>query len=75
MKKELTYWMSFSHTPKILIKKKNEIILRLLEKNKSIIDFFEKEESIWEKDYNLNTKEIQAFDNSRIDLPDRKSVV
>lgn len=69
MKKELTYWMSFSHTPKILIKKKNEIILRLLEKNKSIIDFFEKEESIWEKDYNLNTKEIQAFDNSRIDLP------
>ena len=61
MSKELTYWLALAHVPKIQTKKKNEIIVRLYEQGKSIIDFFEFEQPLWESNYDLNKTEIDLF--------------
>ncbi len=68
MNKELTYWLALAHVPKIQTKKKNEIIVRLFEKGKSIIDFFEFEQSGWENDYELNHTEIKLFEEAKKEL-------
>ncbi len=68
MNKELTYWLALAHVPKIQTKKKNEIIVRLFEKGKSIIDFFEFEQSDWENDYELNQSEIVLFEEAKKEL-------
>jgi len=68
MNDELTYWVTLANIPKIQTKKKNEIIVRLFEKGKSIIDFFEFEKSLWENDYDLNQPEIQLFEEARKEL-------
>jgi len=68
MNKELTYWLALAHVPKIQTKKKNEIIVLLFEKGKSIIDFFEFEQSVWENDYELNQSEIVLFEEAKKEL-------
>jgi predicted Rossmann fold nucleotide-binding protein DprA/Smf involved in DNA uptake len=68
MNKELTYWLALAHIPKIQTKKKNEIIVRVFEKGKSIIDFFEFEQSVWENDYELNQSEIVLFEEAKKEL-------
>ena len=68
MNKELTYWLALAHVPKIQTKKKNEIIVRLFEKGKTIIDFFEFEQSVWENDYKLNQSEIVLFEEAKKEL-------
>lgn len=68
MNKELTYWVALANIPKIQTKKKNEIIVRLFEKGKSIIDFFEFEKSLWESDYELNQPEIKLLEEARKEL-------
>lgn len=68
MNKELTYWLALTHVPKIQTKKKNEIIVRLFEKGKSIIDFFEFKQSVWENDYELNQSEIVLFEEAKKEL-------
>jgi predicted Rossmann fold nucleotide-binding protein DprA/Smf involved in DNA uptake len=68
MDKELTYWLALAHVPNIQTKKKNEIIVRLFEKGKSIIDFFEFEQSVWENDYELNQSEIVLFEEAKKEL-------
>lgn len=68
MNKELTYWLALAHVPKIQTKKKNDIIVRLFEKGKSIIDFFEFEQSVWENDYELKQAEIELFEDAKKEL-------
>lgn len=68
MNKELTYWLALAHVPKIQTKKKNEIIVRLFEKGKSIIDFFEFEQSVWQNNYELNQTEIALFEEAKKEL-------
>ena len=68
MNKELTYWLALAHVPKIQTKKKNEIIVRLFEKGKSIIDFFEFEQAVWGNDYELSQSEIVLFEEARNEL-------
>lgn len=68
MKKELTYWLALAHVPKIQTKKKNEIIIRLYEQGKSIIDFFEYEISVRESSYDLNKTEIELFLEAKKEL-------
>ncbi|MDD2199230.1 MAG: DNA-processing protein DprA [Bacteroidales bacterium] len=68
MNKELTYWLTLAHVPKIQTKKKNEIIVRLFEKSKSIIDFFEFEQAVWGNDYELSQSEIVLFEEARNEL-------
>lgn len=68
MVKELSYWLALAHAPKIKTKKKNEIIVRLFEQSKSIIDFFHLEESSWKKDFDLTDSESQLFKNAYSEL-------
>ncbi len=68
MNKELPYWLTLAHVPKIQTKKKNEIIVRLFEKSKSIIDFFEFEQAVWGNDYELSQSEIVLFEEARNEL-------
>ena len=68
MNKELTYWLALAHVPKIQTKKKNEIIVQLFEQGKSIIDFFEFEQSVWQNNYELNQSEIVLFEEAKKEL-------
>jgi len=61
MNKELPYWLALAHVPKIRTKKKNEILVRLYEQNKTIADFFHAEQSVWGEQYGLNQDEIKLF--------------
>ncbi len=61
MEKELSYWLALAHAPKIRTKKKNEIIVKLFEEKKTIIDFFHSDSSNWEYIYGLSQQEAEIF--------------
>lgn len=64
MNEELSYWLALAHLPKLRTKKKNEIIVRLFEEQKTIIDFFHFEPKQWKDNYELNENEILLFQNA-----------
>ncbi len=64
MKEELSYWLALAHLPKLRTKKKNEIIVRLFEEQKTIIDFFHFEPKQWKDHYELNENEILLFQDA-----------
>lgn len=64
MKNELAYWLALAHLPKVRTKKKNEIIVRLFEEKKSIIDFFHFEAKQWKDNYGIEEKEISLFQDA-----------
>ena len=66
--KELPYWLALAHTPKVKTKKKNEIIVKLFEERKSIIDFFHSDSSTWNKKYDLTQIEIELFKSAYNEL-------
>ncbi len=59
--KELSYWLALAHVPKVKTKKKNEIIVRLFEEGKSIIDFFHSDASKWENRFDLTQLEVEVL--------------
>ena len=61
MDKELSYWLALAHVPKVKTKRKNEIVVRLFEQGKSVIDFFHSEQSNWKNEYDLTDSETQLF--------------
>ncbi len=61
MNKELSYWLALAHVPKVKTKKKNEIVVRLFEQGKSIVDFFHLEQSYWKSEFALTDSETQLF--------------
>lgn len=64
MNEELSYWLALAHLPKLRTKKKNEIIVRLFEEQKTIIDFFHFEPKQWKDNYALDENEILLFQNA-----------
>lgn len=64
MNEELSYWLALAHLPKLRTKKKNEIIVRLFEEQKTIIDFFHFEPKQWKENYELNENEILLFQDA-----------
>lgn len=68
MDKELTYWLALAHTPKIRTKKKNEIIIQLFKKGKSIIDFFESDYLEWDIKYQLSKSEVELLLSAKKEL-------
>ena len=75
MNKELSYWVTLAHLPKIKTKKKNEIIIRLFEEKKTIIDFFHFSKNVWKKQYELTDEEVNIFENSFKELPSNTFLV
>lgn len=64
MNEELSYWLALAHLPKLRTKKKNEIIVRLFEEQKTIIDFFHFEPKQWKDKYELSENEIILFQDA-----------
>lgn len=64
MEKELSYWLALAHANKVKTKKKNEIIVKLFEEKKTIIDFFHSDSLNWENVYGLSKQEVDVFRKS-----------
>ena len=64
MNEELSYWLALAHLPKLRTKKKNEIIVKLFEEQKTIIDFFHFEPKQWRDNYDLNENEVLLFQDA-----------
>lgn len=68
MNNELSYWLALAHLPKLRTIKKNEIIVRLFEEQKTIIDFFHFEPKQWKENYDLNDNEVLLFQEAAKEL-------
>ena len=75
MKNELLYWVTFAHLQKIKTRTKNEIIARLIKKNKTIIDFFNFSEKIWKNDFCLSDADILIIKSGIKELPNNSFLV
>lgn len=75
MNKELAYWITLAHLPKIKTRVKNEIIVRLFEQNKTIIDFFNFTEEIWKNKFDLRDTDISIIKFGIDELPNNSFLV
>jgi len=75
MNKELAYWVTLAHLPKIRTRTKNEIIVHLFEEKKTIIDFFNMIEKDWKNKFNLSDNEINIIKSGIDDLPNNSFLV
>ena len=75
MNKELTYWVTLAHLPKIKTRVKNEIIVRLFNQKKTIIDFFDFSEEVWKKEFGLSVSDISIIKNSIGEIPNNSFLV
>jgi len=75
MNKELSYWITLAHLPKIKTRIKNEIIVRLFEQKKTIIDFFNFTEEIWKNKFDLSDTDISIIKSGIDELPNNSFLV
>ena len=68
MEKELSYWMTLAHIPKIKKKKKNEIIVKLFEQDRTIIDFFHSDPNNWGAEFGLSESEVYLLKEASDEL-------
>jgi len=61
MEKELSYWLALAHMSKVRTKRKNEIIVRLFEQGRTIVDFFHSDPMSWGVEFNLTESEVNLF--------------
>ena len=64
MHEELSYWLALAHLPNVRTKKKNEIIVRLFEEQKSIIDFFHYGPGEWKEIYAVDEGHVVLLENA-----------
>ncbi|MBE9466886.1 MAG: DNA-protecting protein DprA [Bacteroidetes bacterium] len=64
MDKELAYWLALAHLPTVRTKKKNEIIVKLFEEQKTISDFFHSDKNDWLNNYDIAKDEIFLFEKA-----------
>ncbi len=75
MNKELTYWITLAHLPKIKTRKKNEIIVHLYNTKQTIIDFFHANDKVWKNEFNLTENEISIVKSGIKELPNNSFLV
>ena len=75
MNKELAYWVTLAHLPKIKTKVKNKIIVRLFNQKETIIDFFNYTVEIWKNKFELSDAEIAIIKTGLIELPNNSFLV
>jgi predicted Rossmann fold nucleotide-binding protein DprA/Smf involved in DNA uptake len=75
MNKELAYWVTLAHLPKIKTKVKNEIIVRLFNQKETIINFFNYTEEIWKNKFELSDAEIAVIKAGIEELPNNSFLV
>jgi len=73
--KELSYWITLAHLPKIKTRVKNEIIVRLFEQQKTIIDFFNFTKDVWMSEFDLSDNDISILRSAIDELPNNSFLV
>ena len=68
MENELSYWLALAHTPQVRTKTKNEIIVRLHEQGKSMVDFFHADPASWCRDFDISESDAELFKQSASEL-------
>jgi predicted Rossmann fold nucleotide-binding protein DprA/Smf involved in DNA uptake len=61
MEKELSYWLALAHMSKLKTRRKKEIIVRLFEQGRTIVDFFHADPISWGIEFNLTESEVNLF--------------
>lgn len=68
MNNELPYWMAMAHVSKVRTRTKNEIIVSLFQKGRSIIDFFHSDPGSWINDFALSEADAELFSDASKEL-------
>ncbi len=61
--------MAFTHLPKLTNYRKNSILIQLHEKKKTLIDFFNTDETILKNEYEMDDKELNILAEGKKELP------
>jgi len=69
MSREYPYWMAFAHLPKIKNLKKNNILVKLYEEEKSLTDMFNADITELKEKYEMTPDEINIFEENKKELP------
>jgi len=70
MIKDAAYWISLAHLPRWRTARTNEIIIKFHHTDKiTIEEFFFLDKNIWEKEFNLNEKEINDLIKAKMEVP------
>lgn len=69
MKEQYTYWMALAHMRKLWTKRKNEILVKCFNSNKSIVDFFSASKDEWISDYGILEEELPYIQDAKDMLP------
>jgi len=72
---QLVYWMAIAHLPRWRNLRINELVVHMYNRNMSLSDFFDLEESDWSEEFNLNSKEIADINNAKNELPNSAFIV
>ncbi|MCC8088821.1 MAG: DNA-processing protein DprA [Rikenellaceae bacterium] len=72
---EFPYWVTLAHLQGVTTRRKNDIIVRLFEEGKTLIDFFHNGPENWRNCYNLSDKEIQIFSQGIDEIPNNSFLV
>ncbi|MCD6116379.1 DNA-protecting protein DprA [bacterium] len=75
MNEELAYWVTLAHLPRIKTRIKNEIVARLFENKKSIVEFFNFTVDVWENQYNLSDSDISIIKSGIDEIPNNSFLV
>lgn len=69
MNEEFPYWLALAHMRKLWTKRKNQILAKCFESNKTIIDFFSSNKECWLNEYGITVDEIPFIEEAKNSLP------
>ena len=73
--KDLCYWITLAHIPKWKTLRRNDLVSSLYEKNLSIVEFFELEDSELKNELFLTQKEVDELNQAKNELPNNSFLV
>lgn len=68
MKQEYAYWMALAHLPKLSTKTKNDLIVKIFQDGRTIIDLFQFDNLTLKNKYSLSEIEISLLEASKKEL-------
>ncbi len=64
------YWMALAHLPNWLTEKINSLIVEIIQNRRiSFVEFFELNKNEWQNEFQLNEKEVEDLQNTKLELP------
>ncbi len=75
MREEYAYWMAFAHMDSVWTKRKNEILVKCLEYNQQLSDFFMYDTDKWQSTYGITPEEVPYFLDAKANVVNYAFVV